>query len=230
PLAEIEAAIRTDNIHFPITRLIAIENTHNRCCGSPLPVAYMKQVGELARRRELKVHLDGARLFNASVALGVKARELAADADSVNICLSKGLAAPVGSLVCGSLEFIARAKRARKVVGGGMRQAGVLAAAGIVALTEMIDRLADDHANAKRLAEGIAEIKGISLKPETVKTDIVIFDLVGIDAPTLTARVGEAGVRVLATSPKQIRAVTNYHITANDIDHAIRIFRKAMAV
>ncbi|PKN61388.1 MAG: low-specificity L-threonine aldolase [Deltaproteobacteria bacterium HGW-Deltaproteobacteria-15] len=229
PLAEIEAAIRTDNIHFPITRLIAIENTHNRCCGSPLPVAYMKQVGDLARRTGLKVHLDGARLFNAAVALGVRARELAADADSVNICLSKGLAAPVGSLVCGSLEFIARAKRARKVVGGGMRQAGVLAAAGIVALTEMIDRLADDHANAKRLAEGIAEVKGISLKPETVKTDIVIFDLVGIDAPTLTARVGEAGVRVLATGPRQIRAVTNYHITADDIDHAIRIFRKAMA-
>ncbi len=229
PLAEIEAAIRPDNIHFPVTRLVAVENTHNRCCGNPIPVAYMGQVGDLARRTGLKVHLDGARLFNASVALGVKARELAADADSVNICLSKGLAAPVGSLVCGSAEFIARAKRARKLVGGGMRQAGVLAAAGIVALTEMVDRLADDHANARRLAEGIAGIEGVSLNPETVKTDIVIFDLDGIDARTLSARAGEAGVRVLATGPKQIRAVTNYHITADDIDHAIRVFREAMA-
>jgi threonine aldolase len=230
PLAEIEAAIRADNIHFPITRLIAIENTHNRCGGSPLPLSYMKQVGDLARGRGLKVHLDGARLFNAVVALGVKARELAADADSVNICLSKGLGAPVGSLVCGSREFIARATRARKVVGGGMRQAGVLAAAGIVALTEMVDRLADDHANAKHLAEGIADIKGISLDPETVKTDIVIFDLTEIDARVLAARLGESGVRVLPTGPTQIRAVTNYHITGDDIDYAIRAFRKAVAV
>jgi threonine aldolase len=230
PLAEIEAAIRPDNVHFPISRLIAVENTHNRCGGSPLPVSYMKQVGDIARRRGLKVHLDGARLFNAAVALGVKARDLAADADSVNICLSKGLAAPVGSLVCGSREFIARARRARKVVGGGMRQAGVLAAAGIVALTEMVDRLAEDHANARRLAEGIAEIKGILLKPETVKTDIVIFDLVGIDAQAVSARLGEAGVRVLPTGQTQIRAVTNYHISADDIDYAIRVFRKAMAV
>lgn len=230
PLGEIEAAIRADNVHFPITRLIAVENTHNRCGGSPLPVSYMREVGDLARRRGLKVHLDGARLLNAAVALGVKARDLAADADSVNICLSKGLAAPVGSLVCGSRELIARAMRARKVVGGGMRQAGILAAAGIVALTEMIDRLADDHANARRLAEGIAGIKGISLDPETVKTDIVIFDLVGIDAQVLAGRLGEAGVRVLPTGPKQIRAVTHYQVTAADIDYAIRAFRKAMDV
>lgn len=230
PISGIEAAIRPDNIHYPITRLIAVENTHNRCGGSPLPVSYMREVGDLARRKGLKVHLDGARLFNAAVALGVKARELAADADSVNVCLSKGLAAPVGSLVCGSGEFIARARRARKVVGGGMRQAGVLAAAGIVALTEMVDRLAEDHANAKRLAEGLAEIKGISLKPETVQTDIVIFDLEGIDAPVLTARLGESGVRVLATGTTQIRAVTNYHVTADDIEYAIRCFRNAMPV
>jgi threonine aldolase len=227
PLAGIGAAIRTENIHFPVTRLVAIENTHNRCCGSPLPVSYMQELGELARRTGLKVHLDGARLFNAAVALGVKPRDLAADADSVNICLSKGLAAPVGSLVCGSREFIARARRARKAVGGGMRQAGVLAAAGIVALTEMVDRLAMDHANAKRLAEGIEEMKGVSLRPETVNTNIVIFDLDGIDAQILTARLGEAGIRVLATGPTQIRAVTNYHITAEDIGYAIRMIRSA---
>jgi threonine aldolase len=228
PLEGIEAAIRPDNVHFPITRMIAVENTHNRCCGCALPLSYMKEIGDLARRHGLKVHLDGARLFNAAVALGVKARDLAADADSVNICLSKGLGAPVGSLVCGSREFIAKARRARKVVGGGMRQAGVLAAAGIVALTEMVDRLAEDHANARSLAEGLAEIKGISLNPETVKTDIVIFDLVGIDAHTLAARLGEEGVRVLPIGPTQIRAVTNYHVTADDIEYAIGTFRKAI--
>ncbi|RJR38749.1 MAG: low-specificity L-threonine aldolase [Desulfobacteraceae bacterium] len=229
-LAAIEAAIRPDNVHYPITRMIAVENTHNRCGGSPLPLSYMQQVGDLARRHGLKIHLDGARLFNAAVALGVKAQDLAAVADSVNICLSKGLGAPVGSLVCGSREFIARAKRARKVVGGGMRQAGVLAAAGIVALTEMVDRLAEDHANARRLAEGLAEIQGILLGPETIRTDIVIFDLTGVDAPTLAARLGEAGVRVLPTSPTQIRAVTNYHVTADDIEYAIGVFRRAMAL
>ncbi|HUW09855.1 MAG TPA: low-specificity L-threonine aldolase, partial [Anaerolineae bacterium] len=155
-LDAMEGAIRGLNIHFPPTRLICLENTHNRCGGAVLTVDYMRSVGKLARDHEIALHLDGARLFNAAVALGVDVKELVADADSVTFCLSKGLAAPVGSVVCGSSDFVAQARRARKVVGGGWRQAGVIAAAGIVALEQMVDRLADDHANAKRLAEGLA--------------------------------------------------------------------------
>ncbi len=157
-LKDIEAAIRPDDIHHPLSRLIVLENTHNRKNGSPLEAAYMRSVKDLADKYKLKIHVDGARLFNAAVALEVDARELVADADSVSFCLSKGLAAPVGSVICGTADFIVKARRARKVIGGGMRQAGVLAAAGIVALTEMINRLAEDHANAHKLAEGLAEI------------------------------------------------------------------------
>ena len=148
-VSDIEGAVRPDNVHFPRTRLIVLENTHNLCGGHPLDIDYMRAVGDIARRHSLKIHVDGARFFNAAVALDVPAAKLAADADSVSFCLSKGLAAPVGSVVCGNHDFIAEARRARKILGGGMRQAGVLAAAGIVALNEMVDRLADDHANAR---------------------------------------------------------------------------------
>lgn len=229
-LAEMEAAIRPDNVHFPRTRLIALENTHNRCNGSPLSPAYMKAVGDLARRYGLKLHVDGARIFNAAVALKVDVRELVADADSVTFCLSKGLAAPVGSVVCGTKAFIAEARRARKVLGGGMRQAGVLAAAGIVALTEMVDRLEEDHANARRLAEGLAEVPGLSIDPTLYQTNIVYVDVV---APNLTGnavaeRLESEGVRVLALGPQRIRAVTNYHVSAEDIDYALDAFRRVM--
>ena len=176
-LHDIEEAIRPDNVHFPKTRLIVLENTHNRCSGSPLTPRYMNDVKEIARRHNLKVHVDGARIFNAAVALGLDASNLVSEADSVSFCLSKGLAAPVGSVVCGSHDFIAEARRARKILGGGMRQAGVIAAAGIVALTEMIDRLAEDHDNAKRLAGGLAEIDGLSVDPGSVKTNIVYINI-----------------------------------------------------
>jgi threonine aldolase len=229
-LIQIEAAIRPDNVHFPRTRLIALENTHNRCFGSPLTVEYMQAVGELARRHRLKVHVDGARLFNAAIALGVEARNLVADADSVTFCLSKGLAAPVGSVVCGTREFIAEARRARKVVGGGMRQAGVLAAAGIVALTEMIDRLAEDHANARRLAEGLADTPTLSIDPSRVKTNIVYFAVTANRTPQeLAAQLYTEGVRLLPTGPRQLRAVTNYHVSANDIEYALSVFRRVLA-
>jgi threonine aldolase len=229
-LIQIEAAIRPDNVHFPRTRLIALENTHNRCFGSPLTVEYMQAVGELARRHRLKVHVDGARLFNAAIALGVEARNLVADADSVTFCLSKGLAAPVGSVVCGTREFIAEARRARKVVGGGMRQAGVLAAAGIVALTEMIDRLAEDHANARRLAEGLADTPTLSIDPSRVKTNIVYFAVTANRTPQeLAAQLNTEGVRLLPTGPRQLRAVTNYHVSANDIEYALSVFRRVLA-
>jgi threonine aldolase len=227
-LEDIQAAIRADNIHFPRTKLIVLENTHNLCSGYPLDTDYMKAVSEIAHRHGLKIHVDGARIFNAAVALGVDAHELIAEADSVSFCLSKGLAAPVGSMVCGTQDFINEARRARKVLGGGMRQAGVLAAAGVVALTEMIERLADDHANAKKLAEGLADITGISLDPAQIKTNIVYFELTRNDmSPAdLVNRLEADGVRMLAVGPQRLRAVTHYHITSADIDYTLGVFPK----
>lgn len=229
-LHNIEAAIRPDNIHFPRTRLIALENTHTRCNGSPLDANYMHAVGEIACRYEIKVHVDGARLLNAAIALGVEPRDLVADADSVTFCLSKGLGAPVGSVVCGSRDFITKARRVRKVLGGGMRQMGVLAASGIVALTEMPDRLADDHANARKLAEGLADIDGLSIDPERVKTNIVYFEVTRSDMTSklLPEHLSSEGVRLLSTGPNQLRAVTNYHVTSDDIEYALGAFCKVL--
>jgi len=229
-LHHIEAAIRNDDIHFPITRLIVLENTHNRCNGSPLDAAYMNSVGKLARRYGLKIHVDGARLFNAAIALGVEARELVAEADSVNICLSKGLAAPVGSVVSGNRAFISKARRVRKVLGGGMRQSGILAAAGIVSLTEMVDRLEDDHVNARKLAEGLADVDGLSIDPDDVKTNIVYFQATrkGITSQTLVERLGDQGIRVLPTGPDRLRAVTHYHVTSDDIKYTLEVFPKVL--
>jgi len=229
-LYEIEAAVRSDNIHFPLTRLIVLENTHNLCGGHPLDIDYMQAVGDIARRHGLKIHVDGARFFNAAVALDVKADQLAADADSVSFCLSKGLGAPVGSVVCGSRDFIFQARRARKVLGGGMRQAGVLAAAGIVALNEMVDRLAEDHANARKLADGLAEMPGLSIDPSLIKTDIVYFEVKRDDMTVeeLVNKLEERGVRMLPVGPGRIRAVTHYHITSDDIDYALGAFSKVL--
>ena len=230
PLPEIEAAIRADNVHFPRTRLIVLENTHNLCSGYPLDIDYMQAVGDIARRHNLKIHVDGARFFNAAVALGVAPDQLAAEADSVSFCLSKGLAAPVGSMVCGSREFIAQARRARKVVGGGMRQAGVLAAAGIVALTEMVDRLADDHANARKLAQGLADMPGLSIDLSQIKSNIVYFELARDDMTVeqLVKKLDDEGARMLPVGAGRIRAVTHYHITAEDIDYTLGVFSKTL--
>lgn len=229
-LDDIEAAIRADNEHFPRTRLICLENTHNQCSGAVLRPEYMAAVREIADRHDLAIHLDGARIFNAAVALGVPAAELAQDVDSVTFCLSKGLSAPVGSVVCGSEEFIHEARRARKVLGGGMRQAGIIAAAGIVALEEMVDRLVDDHANAKRLAEGLAEMAGIEIDPDTVETDIVFFELWRSDmTPTeLSERLREQGVLVSPKGGRWLRAVTHYGIEAEDIEAALDAFRRVL--
>ncbi len=230
PLDELEAAIRSDNLHFPRTRLIALENTHNLCGGAPLEPAYLRAVAAIARRHGIGVHIDGARLFNAAAALGVPVRELAADADSVSFCLSKGLGAPAGSVVCGTPEFIHTARRARKVLGGGMRQAGVIAAAGIVALTEMTDRLAEDHANARALAEGLASIGGLRIEPGGVRTNIAYFqvDRPGLSAADLTRELDREGVRMLPTGPHTVRAVTHYEVTADGIDRALAAVSKAM--
>jgi len=229
-LDELEAAIRGDNIHFPRTRLIALENTHNLCGGAPLQPHYLRAVGDIARRHGIKLHIDGARLFNAAAALGVPAKDLALEADSVSFCLSKGLAAPVGSVIGGSRDFIREARRARKMLGGGMRQAGVLAAAGIVALTEMADRLAEDHANARRLAVGLAGMAGLKLDPERYRTNIVYFDVVqpGLNAADLVAALQKAGVRMLASGTHTLRAVTHYEVTAADIDYALGVMATVM--
>ncbi len=227
---DIEAAIRPDNVHFPRTRLICLENTHNRCCGASLRPEYMAAVEQLARRHGLAIHLDGARVFNAAAALGVDVKELAQHADSLTFCLSKGLAAPVGSVICGSKAFIAEARRTRKVLGGGMRQAGILAAAGIVALDKMIDRIQEDHDNAMRLARGIERIDGLSIDLARVYTNIVYFDVAceGLNAEELARRLSGRGVRMLSVGPMRIRAVTHYGITAEDIDFALHALEEAM--
>ena len=229
-LADLEAAIRPNDVHFPRTKLVVLENTHNRCSGSPLAVDYMHSVAELTRRYGLKLHVDGARLFNAAIALGVDARALVAEADSVSICLSKGLAAPVGSVVSGNKDFISEARRNRKVVGGGMRQAGIIAAAGIIALTEMVDRLADDHKNARKLADGLANIEGLFIDPNLVLTNIVYIEIMKreITSQMLAQRLHTRGIRLLSTGPNRLRAVTNYHVVSSDIDYALEIFLEVL--
>lgn len=228
---DIEAAIRADNVHFPRTRLICLENTHNRCGGAVLGPEYTEQVASLAHNRGLMLHLDGARVFNAAVALDVDVKELTRHVDSVCFCLSKGLSAPVGSVICGSKEFVAEARRIRKSVGGGMRQCGIIAAAGIEALENMTARLSEDHANAGRLAEGIAEIQGLAVDLERVQTNIVYFDLVGgtVSAEQLVKKLDDAGVRILHLGPARMRAVTHYGIEAGDIESALTALTEAMA-
>jgi threonine aldolase len=224
PLEAMEAAIRDDDPHYPITRLICIENTHNACGGQPLSVEYTQAVGALAKKHGLKLHIDGARFFNAAVALNASPAALAGPADSVSFCLSKGLCSPVGSLVCGDREFIARARRARKVLGGAMRQAGIIAAAGVVALTSMVERLANDHEDAQQLAQGLAKIPGIVLDPAQVRTNMVYFDLAPdapLNAPELTARLKERNILVGPTGPRRLRAVLHYWISPVQVDQTI---------
>ena len=226
-LGRVAAAIRSDNVHYPRTRLVTIENTQNLCSGAVLTPEYMHALGRLARQHGLRVHVDGARIFNAAIALGVDVKSLTEDADSLTFCLSKGLGAPVGSLVCGSKAFIAEARRARKVLGGGMRQAGVLAAAGIVALESMVDRLAEDHANARLLSAGLSELPWIQVDPVPLRTNIVYFTvhLDAMDAKQVTELLAREGVLMLALGPNRIRAVTNYHITSADIQAVLRAMR-----
>jgi threonine aldolase len=229
-LEDIEGAIRPDNPHFPVSRLVCLENTHNMCNGTPLSAQYTARVAQLAQSHGLKVHLDGARIFNAAAALGMDAGEIVRDVDSVMFCLSKGLCAPVGSMVCGSADFIAKARRARKVVGGGMRQAGIIAAAGVVALEQMTDRLVEDHDRAKRLAEGLAEIRGIDVSP--VSTNILYFEVTDEDEKSpeeIGAALAERGVLVNSRGGRRFRAVTHYWIDDSDIERAIRAMREAVA-
>ena len=219
-LGEIESSIHPDDSHYPPTRLIALENTANSSGGAPLTQEYMGEVGSLAREHGLKVHVDGARLFNAAVCLEAPAAELVADADTVTFCLSKGLACPVGSVLCGDNETIERARRLRKMLGAGMRQAGIIAAPGIVALESMIDRLAEDHANARKLALGLNEMPGIDIDPDSLPTNLVFFEVTSGDPMEVGRRLEERGVLVSAERDVW-RWVTHYGITSEDIDYTL---------
>ena len=225
-LQKVASSIRADDEHYPRTRLIAIENTHNRSGGRCLPVEYMDAAGNLAHSHDMKLHVDGARLWNAAVALNVAPARLLKEADSASLCLSKGLGAPVGSVIVGDSEFIKRARRMRKILGGGTRQAGIIAAAGIVAITEMIERLADDHANALKLAQGLAQLDGIGINPELIETDIVIFELRrdDITPAQLSAGLRELGVLLNPIDSSHLRAVTNLNVTSSDIERTLDAF------
>jgi threonine aldolase len=226
---DIEAALRPPNIHFPPTSLICIENSHNRAGGTVWTPSQTKAVFDLAKRHGLNVHMDGARIFNAAVAQGIDVRELTRYVDTLMFCLSKGLSAPVGSLVVGDHEFIDRARRYRKMLGGGMRQAGVIAAPGIIAIEKMVDRLKEDHANAKMLAEGLAKIEGISLDLSHVQTNIVFYDVtgLGIDAEKWVAKMKEFGVKAGAVDSGRVRMVTHRGIEKEDIEYTLSAAEKA---
>ena len=230
-LDDLKNAIRPKgNVHMPPTTLICLENTHNRCSGGVLTPDDTKKVADIAHEAGAKVHLDGARLFNASVSLEVPPAALVQDVDDVSFCLSKALSCPVGSILCGSNEFIEGAHKWRKMVGGGMRQAGVLAAAGLVALDNMVERLADDHSNAKRLAEGLANIQGISVDPTSIQTNIVIFEISESagNANDVINELANEGVLVTYPGQQSLRMVTHRHISASDIDEALSRVAKVM--
>lgn len=226
----VEAAIRTDNIHFPRTGLICVENTHNRSGGCVVPMANLEAVAAVARKHGVPTHMDGARVFNAAVALGRPVAEVVAPVDSVMFCLSKGLAAPVGSILAGSKQFIQTARRNRKMLGGGMRQAGILAAAGLVALRSMVDRLAEDHANARQLAEGLSAIAGLRVEMETVQTNMIMFDVLNSrwDAGALSGAMARAGVLSNAMGQRRIRLVTHKDLAATDLPEVLDRIEQVM--
>jgi threonine aldolase len=225
--AQVEAAVRPLNAHFPHSRLVIIENTNNRGGGSIWPLETVADIRPVADRHGLHLHMDGARLMNACVATGRKPTEYTRHVDSVSLCFSKGLGAPVGSIVAGPQPFVTRCHRFRKMFGGGMRQAGILAAAALYALDHNIERLTEDHAHARRLAEAIAELPGIRLDPRTVETNILIFEIDPrlATAADFVARLHAQGVWILATAPNKARAVTHLDVSAAQIDHAINVFR-----
>lgn len=230
--ARVEAAIRPENVHYPRTALVCLENTHNRDGGAAVSVEATDAIAEVAHRHGLRVHLDGARLFNAAVALGVAASRLVQNVDSVTFCLSKGLGCPMGSILAGSAAYIKEARRWRKMVGGGLRQAGIIAAAGIVALETMVDRLVEDHRNARRLAEGLSQLPGIAVDLDAVQTNIVMMEIVDprIDPRQFVRALAEHGVKIGSPYGSRIRAVTHYQITPDDIDYALRAAEMALGL
>lgn len=226
-LDDIHASIRDEDVHHPITRLICLENTQNLCGGVPLTPDYTRQVGELAHNNNLQLHIDGARIFNAAVAQNVSVKELVEPADSVMFCLSKGLASPIGSMLVGTRKFIARARHIRKMLGGGMRQVGVVAAAGIISLEKMTKRLGEDHARARKLADGLRKIKGIVVDEGLPCSNMVYFNLsddLMIDPKVIGEKMLKLGVLVDAYA-RRVRLVTHYQIDDNAVEKAISAFR-----
>jgi threonine aldolase len=221
--ADVEAAIRPKNIHFPEPTLICVENTHNRHGGTVIMPDQIKAISDVAKANGLRLYMDGARVFNAAVALKVDVKEFTRHVDNLMFCLSKGLSCPVGSVVVGTREFIAKARKMRKVLGGGMRQAGIIAAPGIIALEKMIDRLEDDHRNARRLAEGIAKIEGIAVNMERVQTNMVLFDVsgLGVADELFLSKLKENGVLALSNAKNKVRMVTHRGIEKEHIEKAI---------
>ena len=230
-LEDIKKSIRKEDVHFPPTRLICLENTHNRCLGMPLSVDYTNSVTEIAKNNSLSVHVDGARIFNAAVSLDVSVTELTDNIDSVSFCLSKGLSAPAGSMLCGNKDFIEKARRNRKALGGGMRQAGVLAAAGLVALEKMTDRIIDDHENARTLAEGISNIDGIRINLDRVKTNIIYFSLdhPKVGGALLLEKMVEQNIHFFELGPSWFRLVTHAGVSKDDVDDIVREFERILS-
>ena len=224
----LEKGIRHSDIHCPPTRLICLENTHNFCQGSPITPEYMTEVREIANKFGLKIHLDGARIFNAAVALGVPVAKLTEKVDSVMFCLSKGLSAPVGSLVCGSSEFIVKARKARKMVGGGMRQVGHIAAAGLIAITEQVDRLQEDHDNAKFLASQLSDLDGIEVDVTRIKTNIIFFKLTGIDGEVLLNQLEQNQIKILMTGTDVFRAVLHREVSKEQVQTVVKTFQSIL--
>lgn len=222
--AELKALARP----WPRTVLACIENTHNRCGGAALTVTEMRDMTRAAHQAGLRVHVDGARIFNAAAALETEPATLVADADTVQFCFSKGLGAPVGSILTGPREFIDRARLIRRMVGGSMRQSGVIAAAALYALEHHVERLSEDHANARRLAAAVAEMPHVRMDPAGTDTNIVFFDLVGVDGPEFRKRLAAEGVLCSGTSPSRIRMVTHLDVSAADIEDAIPLIARVL--
>lgn len=233
-LSDLEDGLPADpgNPEFAPAALVCLENPHNQCGGRVLPLDHLREVREFADRSGLRVHLDGARIFNAALALGVPAADVAACADTVQVCLSKGLSAPIGSVVAGSAETVARIRTLRKMLGGGMRQAGIVAAAGLYSLRHLTDRLADDHANARRLAEGLAGIDGIEADPESVDTNMVVFRVAPgrLGHPEFLALARKEGLALAELGRGQIRAVTHRGVDGADVERALSIIARVVKV
>jgi threonine aldolase len=229
-LGELSTAIRPPSRFFTHTALLCLENTHQAAGGAVVPIDAFRGMTKIARERGIKVHLDGARIFNASIASGVHVREYAAEIDTLSFCFSKGLGAPIGSMVVGPKDVVERARRVRKMLGGGMRQVGVICAAAKVALETGVDRLKEDHDNAKRLAEGIAEFWPEAVDPALVETNIVYLDTGDRDAGHVTSTLHDQDVRVGVMGARQIRCVTHSGVDAGGIERAIEAFRAALSV
>ena len=230
-LSDLEAGLRGPDSHFPPSRLVCLENTHNRCGGTFQSPDYTRQVAEFAHAHDLKLHLDGARIFNSAVAQGVEVTAFTQHVDSLTFCLSKGLAAPVGSLICGTREFIGKVHRSRKILGGGMRQAGILAAAGIVALESMVDRLRDDHARARTLADHLGRIKGLVIDKDGPATNMIfvsLADSVPLSAREVVEQMKARGVLIGVVGARQFRLVLHYEVDDAGVEQAAAAFREVI--